>query len=342
MKIRSTLAGIAAFAAALPAFAQVKINDTISVTGWATGSYQYTSPSPGNSFDSFNLDAAMLQTIITPTKNTTANFSLYYRPSAEGGVTPSGGELALLDANIAYTNTAGITFTAGKFLSYLGYESFYFDQDNMITLANQQFLAPIPGYHEGFKVDYSPTKTDTMGFAVVDSLFPKPGYAATEGDGEFKHNGGGEAYFTDTSVNNLTLWFGAGYDSKGEYEVHNVYVLDAWASYTINKQNSIAVEEIYKDGGDVNSIYDGGLFEDKGSNWLVYYDFTPNASWTVWFAVSGEEVAGGGPKYTKYSVSPAYTVNANLSFKAQYSYTSYSSWAINNASFFGVEAVFKF
>jgi hypothetical protein len=342
MNIRSTIAGIAAIAAVLPAFAQVKLNDTISVTGWATGSYQYTSPSPGTSFDSFNLDAAYLEAIITPTKNTTANFSLYYRPSDEGGVTPSGGELTLLDANIAYTNTAGITFTAGKFLSYLGYESFYFNQDNMITLANQQFLAPIPGYHEGFKVDYSPTKTDTMGFAVVDSLYPKPGYAATEGDGEFKHNGGGEVYFTDTSVSNLTIWLGAGYDSKGEYELHDVYVLDAWASYTIDKMNSFAVEEIYKDGGDMTSIYDAGPFEDKGSNWLVYYDFTPNASWTVWLCFSGEEVSGGGPKYTKYSISPAYTVNANLSFKAQFSYTSYSDWTTNNATFGGVEAVFKF
>jgi hypothetical protein len=337
MKIRSTIAGLAAIAAALPAFAQVKINDTLSVTGWATGSYQYTSPSPGNSFDSFNLDAALLEAIVTPTKNTTANFSLYYRPSAEGGVTPTGGELTVLDANIAYTNTAGVTFTAGKFLSYLGYESFYFNQDNMITLANQQILAPIPGYHEGFKVDYSPTKTDTLGFAIVDSLNPKPGYAATEGDGEFKHNAGGEAYFTDTSISNLTLWFGVGYDTKGNYETHADTVYDVWASYTVDKISSFAAEEIYKDGGSFSEP--GGT--GKGSNWLFYYDFTANPTWNTWFCVSGEDVSGG-PSYVKYSVAPNYTVNANLSFKVQYSYTSYKSFGWNSANFIGAEAVFKF
>jgi hypothetical protein len=343
MKIRSTIAGLAAIAAALPAFAQVKINDTISVTGWATGSYQYTSPSPGASFDSFNLDAGYLDAIITPTKNTTANFSLYYRPSAEGGVTPSGGELTVLDANVAYTNTAGVTIEAGKFLSALGYESFYFDSDNMISLANQQFLAPIPGYHDGISVTYSPTKTDTVGAAIVDSEYSKPGYAATEGDGEFKHNAGGEAYITDTTISNLTLWLGAGFDSKGNNEVHDVYVVDAWASYTIDKMNSIAVEEIYKDGGDVASIYDAaGVPEDKGSNWLAYYDFTANASWNAWFCLSGEDCSGGGPRYVKYSVSPCYTVNANLSLKAQFSYTSYSDYGWNNATFVGGEAVFKF
>jgi hypothetical protein len=349
MKIRSTIAGIAAFAAALPAFAQVKLNDAVTVTGWATGSYQYTAPSPGTSFDSFNLDAGELEAIITPTKNTTATVSLYYRPSSEGGVTPSGGELTLLDANIAYTNTSGVTITAGKFLSYLGYESFYFDQDNMISLANQQFLAPIPGYHEGVKLDYSPTKTDTFGFALVDSLNSKPGYAATEGDGELKHNAGGEAYFTDTSIANLTLWFGVGYDTKGNFEPHSDTVLDFWASYTVNKMSSFAVEEIYKDGGDF--ITGTG----SGSNWLLYYNFTANDKWNCWFCFSGEDVSsstasdgeGGfvtidGPKYVKYSISPTYTVNANLQLRAQYSYTKYNDYVLNDANFIGAEAIFKF
>jgi hypothetical protein len=35
-------------------------------------------------------------------------------------------------------------------------------------------------------------------------------------------------------------------------------------------------------------------------------------------------------------------VNANLSLKAQFSYTSYSDYGWNNATFVGGEAVFKF
>ncbi len=80
MTIRSKLAAAASLIAIVPAFAQVKINDTLSVTGWAVGSYQYTQPSPGTGSDSANLDAALLWAIITPAKKTTATVSVYFGP----------------------------------------------------------------------------------------------------------------------------------------------------------------------------------------------------------------------------------------------------------------------
>lgn len=352
MKLRTTVAGAALLVAALPAFSQVKINDMLTVTGWATGSYQYTEPSPGASFDSLNLDAALLEAIITPAKKTTATFSVYYKPSAEGGVSPSGSEATLLDAYVSYDAGGGVTLTAGKFLSYLGYESFYPISDNMISLANQQFLAPIPGYHEGVKLDYSPDKTDTMGVAVVDSLYQKPGYNATEGDGEFKHNAGFEAYYTNTAITNLTLWAGVGYETTTKAGVdtdgvqadftpkgvlisdsHDVTVLDLWASYTLDKNgDTLAAEEIYKSGG----------YNNEGSNWLLYYQYNlPNTKVSSWFCLSGEDVTGG-PSYVKYSVSPTYTYNANLSLRVQYSYTDYSKYVTKNANYFGAEVLFKF
>jgi hypothetical protein len=351
MKIRLKLAGLAALAAALPAFAQIKVNDSLTVTGWGTGSYQYTSPSSGPSSDSLNLDAALLQATLTPSKKTTAVVSLYYRPSAEGGVSPSGSELTLLDAYVTYAASDTINLTVGKFLSYLGYESFYLNQDNMITLANQQFLAPIPGYHEGIKLDYSPDKTDTMGVALVDSEYQKPGYAATEGDANLRHQAGFEAYYTNTAITNLTLWAGAGYETttkpgydtggiteefgpKGTVlqDAHDVYILDLWGSYVLDKNNdTIALEEIYKDGGYLN----------KGSNWLAYYQYNFTGKVSSWFCISGEEVSGGA-SYTKYSVAPTYTYNANLAFRLQYSHTVYSSYVYSKADFFGAEVLVKF
>lgn len=359
MKLRHQLAGAALLVAALPAFAQVKVNDSLSITGWMTGSYQYTQPSGAPSSDSLNLDAALLQAIITPAKKVTADISVYYRPTDEGGVNPSGSEATILDAYVAYDAGGGVTLTAGKFLSYLGYESFYLVSDNMITLANQQFLAPIPGYHEGIKLDYAPDKTDTMGVAIVDSLYQKPGYNATEGDGDLKHQGGFEAYYQNTAINNLTIWVGGGYetqtnpgyDTGGVQEQlspkgvvlqggpHDVGVVDVWASYVIDKNNdTLAAEEIYKSGGYANT----------GSNWLVYYqqNFTPKIY--SWFAVSGEDVSGDD-SYVKFSVSPTYVYNSSLSVRAQYSYTSYSlaansafSWSAKSANFYGVEMLFKF
>jgi hypothetical protein len=346
MKFRSQLASIAALVAITPAFAQVKVNDQVTVTGWATGSYDYTDTSPGGSTQTVNLDNALLQATITPTASpkVTGVFSVFYHPSSEGGVSPGGSEATLLDAYVSYNAGNNITLTVGKFLSYLGYESFYSISDNMITLANQQLLAPIPGYHEGFKLDYSPDKTDTMGFSVTDSEYQKPGYDATEGDGEIQHNGGFEAYYQNTAINNLTVWAGVGYETKTQPGADtdgvlqaggaDVFVGDIWASYTLDKAgDQVVAEEIYKSGGTGN----------KGSNWLFYYQYNvPNTKISSWFCVSGEEVEGGGPSYTKYSISPTYTYNANLQFRLQYSYTDYSTYVIKDANYFGMEVLFKF
>ncbi|HVW21011.1 MAG TPA: outer membrane beta-barrel protein [Opitutaceae bacterium] len=343
MKLRTTLAGAALFAAALPSFAQVKLNDAITVTGWATGSYQYTKPDPGTSVDSLNMDAALVEGIFTPAKKTTATVSLFYRPSNEGGVSPSGSEATILDAYVSYDAGGGVTLTAGKFLSYLGYESFYAINDNMISLANQQLLAPIPGYHNGFKVDYSPDKTDTMGFSIADAEFQKPGYAATESDGELKHNGGFEAYYSNTAITGLTVWAGFGYQTSTPPGVDTsgvaapkgseISVGDIWISYVVDKAgDTLALEEIYKDGGTLN----------KGSNWLAYFQYNvPNTKVYSWFCLSGEDVDGGA-SYVKYSVAPTYVYNGNLSARLQYSYTDYSKFSVKNANYFGAEILFKF
>ena len=356
MKLRTQILGALAMAAALPAFAQVKINDTVSVTGWAVASYQYTQVKGQPSTDTTNVDDALLEAIITPAKKTTATVSLFYHPSSEGGVSPTGAEATLLDAYVSYDAGGGVTLSAGKFLSNLGYESFYADADNMITLANQQILAPIPGYHTGFKLDYAPDKTQTMGFQVADSEYNKPGYDATAGDGETRHNGGAEVYYTYTGINNLQIWAGYGYESKtvpgadtdGVTEeivngkviqnAHDVSVGDIWGTYTVDKNgDQVALEEIYKSGG----------FANTGSDWLAYFLYNlPGTKVSSWFCVSDEQQQNGtgflGGSYTKYSISPAYTYNANLSVKLQYSYEKAKNLSFPSANFFGTELVFKF
>ena len=238
------------------------------MTGWATGSYQNTKPSPGVDVDcSTNLDAALLGFTITPPKTpVTAVFSAYYHPSSEGGVSPSGSEFTMLDAYITYAASSTVNVTVGKFLSYLGYESF-------LSESGQHDLAGQPGSScradsrlpRGARRSTSPWIRPTpSGSVVTDSEYQKPGYAATEGDGEFRHSAGFEGYYTNTAVTNLTfIWAGIGYDTLktkpglrrhrrgGENPAgHDVWVADVWASYVLDKNNDKLVgEEIYKDGG---------------------------------------------------------------------------------------------
>ena len=164
-------------------------------------------------------------------------------------------------------------------------------------------------------MDFQPDKTDVMGVAVIDSLYQKPGYNATEGDGEFKHSGGFEAYYQNTTVTNLTIWAGIGYETLTKPGVDTggvvlpqgstVTVYDLWAAYVVDKNgDQIAAEEIYKDGGTGN----------KGSNWLTYFQYNINPKAICWFGFSGEDVTGGA-RYIKYSISPTYNLTANLAVR---------------------------
>ena len=111
-----------------------------------------------------------------------------------------------------------------------------------------------------------------------------------------------------------------------------ITVADIWATYQINSASSVAAEEIYKDGGIGN----------KGSNSLIYYKYNITSNHSTWFSMSGENFSDGGPSYTKYSISPTYALNNNLTVRAHYSYTKYTNYTENSANFVGAEVLFKF
>ncbi len=344
MNIRMKLAGVVALTATLSAFAQIKINDNLSVNGYAVGSYEYFKQDKSTSVDSFNVDTALLGATIT-FKPVTAVVSFYYVPNTPGstfgvpiahtGTNQNGDEVTLLDANVTYDAGNGITATAGRYLSYLGYESFYPIYMDQISYANGDFLAAIPGYHEGVHIDYSDSN-QAAGIALVDSVYSP--YGATKGDGELKHNGGTEGFYSYKGITNLTLWAGFAYDTKGGFEVNSVTTLDFWASYQIDKQTRVAAEYQNKDGGT----------GAKGYNWLVFGDYTfSDSKFSIAGRISGEKMSNdaisGGKGFTKYTISPTYAATDHLKVRLEYSYYHYTDFApIKNANFFGVQTVFQF
>lgn len=323
MNLRHTLTGIAALAACSSAFADIKINDNLSTSGYVVGSYQITDPTPGTSVDKFDLDAAkMLFTYSL--KQTTGVISVYHAPGAPEN-------LAVLDAYASYDAGNGITITGGKFLSNLGYEAFDAVNMTQISYANGKFLAPIPGYHTGVKLDFS-DKEQAFGVALLDSVYSGSYYL--KGDGELKHNAGFEGYYVYKAVKDLTLWSGFAYETKGNvvHKDNSILTLDFWASYQATKDVSLGAEYAHKDGGT----------GDKGYNWLAYlgYSFTDKISTA--FRVSGEDMTSG-PSFTKYTVSPAYKVTESLTVRAEVSQVEYKNYAAaDRETFFGVQALFKF
>jgi hypothetical protein len=342
MNIRTKLAAVVALTATLSAFAQIKINDNLSVNGYAVGSYENFKQDKLPSVDSLNVDSALLGATIT-FKPVTAVFSFYYvpftttglnLPTGHSGVNQNGDEVTLLDANVTYDTGSGVTITGGKFLSYMGYESFYPIYMDQITYADGDFLAPIPGYHDGVHIDYS-DNNQSAGIAGVDSVYSP--YGATKGDGELKHNGGFEAFYSYKGITNLTLWLGYAFDSKGGFEVHSVSTFDIWASYQITKQARAAAEYVNKDGGTGN----------KGYNWIAFFDYSLTDQLSAAFRVSGEKmnsVAGvAGPGFTKYTVCPSYALTDHLKVRAEYSYYHYTDFGtIKDANFIGIQTIFQF
>ena len=125
------LAGLAALAA-IPAFAEVKLNENFSTSGYIAGSYRYTDFDPSDSADKFDIDAAKLL-FNASYKPVSATLSFYYAPNAPEDVT-------VLDAFVTYDTGTGVTITGGKFLSYLGYEAFDIPAMSQISYANGDFL----------------------------------------------------------------------------------------------------------------------------------------------------------------------------------------------------------
>jgi hypothetical protein len=343
MNLKKITAALAVTATTLTAFADVKVNDNLTVSGYAAGAYTYYKANGAPSIDSL-FDAGKAPPGAGDANDVLVRFSGNFKPVTGvvsinyfPGIPDIGGaknELTLLDAYATLDLGAGSTVTLGKFLSYLGYESFYPALMDQVSYANGDFLAPVPAYHTGAKYDFA-EKTFGFGVAAIDSVYSP--YGPTRGDGELKHNGGFEGYFTFTGIENLTLWAGFAHDTKGNFQPHSVTTIDVWASYQLTKQIKIAAEYINKDGGYVPSVYN-----NKGHNWLTYLNYAFSDKVSSVFRISGEEMSNGGPRFVKYTVAPTYNVNANFLLRAEYSYYDYKNYASSSADFFGVQAVFKF
>ena len=305
------------------ASADVKLNDNFSVGGYVVGSYTYVSPDPGSSADRLDLDA--VKTIFTGTfKPVTGVVSLFY-PG------PAGNDLTILDAYATYDTGGGYSVTAGKFLSYLGYEAF--DPVNMTQITygapTSSPLFTIPAYHSGIRLDYG-SDSSAFGLALLDSVYNGPNIY--KGDGELKGNAGFEGFYAYKGTPGLTLWAGFAYDSKGNLLSHSVLTLDFWAQYAVNKQVTVAGEF---------ANYDGGTGA-KGSSWLAFLSYASTDKISTIFRVSGAslDAATPGADYMQYTVCPTLKLTDNLSVRAEYSYYDYDGGATK--SFFGVQGLFKF
>lgn len=319
----SRLAGCAvSFALAATAFGDVKVNEHISINGYAVGAVTNTDVDGGDSINTYfeskgspaivNADAVKLGVLGTAGA-VSAYGSILYLPGAAN-------EAGLLDAYATWDTGTGLKITGGKFLSYLGYEAF--DPINMTQLTYGSTIFAIPAYHTGAKLDFS-SETFSAGVAVVDSVFSGP-RGFFEGDREYSDDIGFEAMFSYTGIKNLTVFAGiASEDTHGAAD--DLFIFDLWVSYALSEKLTIAAE------------YDTQKDSMNGYLAQLGYKFTDKFS-TI-FRASAVEWDGGG-RDRKYTVAPTYTINDNFALRAEVSIGEGDS--LGDYTFLGGQIIFKF
>jgi len=335
MKKNLTTAVALSLTASLTSFADIKINDNLSISGYAAAAYEYQKvksvPATDSLFDGTK-DTPSADAVKTNFnfnyKPVSGTVSLYYVPNLPKN------ELSVLDAFVTYDVGGGYSVTGGKFLSYLGYEAF--DTPNMTQITYGMVtvgtLGSIPAYHTGVRLDYG-DKAVSYGIAVVDSVFSPNGFA--KGDGELAHNAGFELFVKSTASADLTLFGSLAYDTKGGFQAESVTIFDFWAEYKLTKEATVAAEYCFKDGGDFA----------KGSTWLAYLNYAFSKQWSGVFRISGENLSGKTKKIADnavmYTFGPAVKLTENLSVRAEVSYWDYSGKG-HDKTLYGVQGVFKF
>jgi hypothetical protein len=316
---------------AAPEPSPVSTPDWLKVSGYAAAAYTYTDVQNGGSDESLFDAGTPFDAVKLGLEATHGAFSaygsLFYSPNSDANSFAGGSEAGILDAYVTYT-TGDFKITAGKYLSYLGYEAFDTVNMTQLSYANST-TGGVPAYHTGIKLDYG-TDIWGAGFSLSDSI---RGPSFWEGDADWGNGLGYEAYVVYKGIDKLTLWGGIAYEDGDESPDFSSY--DFWASYAVNDKLTIAGEVIYSD----NTL--SGADSAVGGLAFLQYAFTEKFSTVFRFGI--DEVGSTGPDVTapdnyKYTVSPTYTFNEHFLMRAEVSYTD----TVDDVFFTGIQALVKF
>jgi hypothetical protein len=364
----SQLAGLAALALAVagPAFADIKVNDNLAFSGYIVGLADSKSVDQQESSASMDLQATKLLAKMNFAPVSGA-LSFYSGPNNDPVV---------LDAYFTYDLGKGTTVTGGKFLSWLGYEAF--DPVNMITITYAWQTPGIPGYHSGVKIETS-SDSFAAGVAVLDSNDSALSYGpyngnVIKGDGDMDNGLGAEAYISfKTSA--LTSFLGLAYN---QYEDDNNTVsidsfkeksmsIDFWTQYVTGKWTFAGEYAYWTSEYTTRTLATPSVVLEDDSDNAYFYGVWAKFAASDKLALVGRYAAGRNdasdlygriglkPEYTKATFSPIFTLTANLEIVAEATFTKYDEYyetfvapgsrfnvAIDDATYFGVQARFKF
>lgn len=330
MKSRLKYAGLgAALATATTAGlqAEVKINENLSLDGYVIGAGAVFEGTPAKNGPEFGkggpsstpwlYDAAYVA-VNGKYKDFTSKVSLF-------AVTPfdnnDSDDTGVLDAYVTY-KAGDFSITGGKYLGWLGFESFHSVNNAFISFSQAFYSSP---WATGAKVEYTGDGFST-GVSVRDSQLNSTG-SFFEGDGEIDDDIGYEAYFLFTGVEKLTVFAGAGFEDVDDANQGNTYTVDFWASYAVTDKFSLAAEY--------------ALVEDAvKASWLVQGTYALLSDLSVAGRVTGSDGDSGASDAIGYGVASTYTISPNFYVKGEVTKTDSS--AASDVFSYALQGIFKF
>lgn len=299
------------FASALIAagttYGQIEINENLSVTGFLDMSVTDTDSDSGDS-SSYNFDQAEIDFLVS-FDEVSGQIDLNYLGGNDGA-------FDLEQAFITYDLGSGSSVTAGKFLSYHGWETAEPTGLYQYSYA-YDLVGTIPGYHNGVTYDYSDDLM-TLGIGLLDAVYTSDG---SIGDSSY----GLEAKAVFTPAEGLTLYFGYAKDKMETGE--DMDLINFWASYEVGDA-TYAIEF---------NTYDFGMTE--GEQWLAMGNWALTDTLGITARISDDAI-DGGESAMKYTLSPGWTVGDNLAMLIEISETDFDT--MGSATSLAFETIFTF
>lgn len=327
-KLTGLTASILALAST--ASAEVKINENLSLDGYAIGTFGVTEGN-ANQNDTFLDSGDKMQDAAKVALNGTygdftGKVSLFSVPKLATGPDDSG----LLDAYVTY-KTGSIAITGGKFNNFLGYESFDSPNNAFISFGPADNIGYVASYATGGKIEYI-TDAFSVGASARDSL-QREGFF--RGDGDFSDDMGYEVYVLYTGVEKLTVFIGGGYENTDGVAVNDVETYNAWAAYAVTDKLTL--------------VGSWARTED-----FVSFSYTFLATYAVSDALSvaGRFGAADGSanlgltstpasNYSEIGVASTYTITENFAVKGEVNKKDFNDGA-GDTVFYAVQGLFKF
>ncbi|KMT64374.1 porin [Catenovulum maritimum] len=277
--------------------AEIKLADQLSVTGFIDMSWTYTDPDGGSSEQSFGLDQFELDFLYNFDSKLSAQVDLEYQDNGTGE------EVDIEQAFITYGLSDSLSFKAGRFLSYSGWETE--EPTGLFQYSGTGYAKYFyGGYQQGVSALYSGD-----GFAAAVSVVNSLG----DLEGEFKDPSSPaiETMIALMPTDDFTI--------KGFYSVdsiagssESVKMMNIWAAYSMGDLTLAAELNDSQNTAGIGTDAAGYLFManyafDSAGITLRYHDYEVETT-------AGAIIDDG----SAITISPSLTISDNLLMVFEY------------------------